>query len=73
MNALLSKLFGWQKYTVSPEEKLATTAAMTEAQQVKKEVEALQSESSTVGARQRHIREENNWTRSLEHVFRGAQ
>ncbi|QFG14831.1 hypothetical protein SEA_LYMARA_29 [Arthrobacter phage Lymara] len=72
MNAL-GRLFGWHKYTVSAEEKDASTAALMEAEQVKQTVQALHTESTTVGARQRRIREENNWTRSLEHVFRGAQ
>ncbi|QEQ94530.1 hypothetical protein SEA_LINUS_29 [Arthrobacter phage Linus] len=72
MNAL-GRLLGWHKYIVSAEEKDASRAALVEAEQVKQAVQALHTESTTVGDRQRRIREENNWTRSLEHVFRGAQ
>ncbi|QGZ17128.1 hypothetical protein HYQ19_gp029 [Arthrobacter phage DrYang] len=71
MNAL-KRLLGWHKYVVSPEEKQASSRALRDAEQVKQTVDALQTESTIVGARQRHIREENHWTRNLEHVFRGT-
>ncbi|AMM44488.1 hypothetical protein BARRETLEMON_26 [Arthrobacter phage BarretLemon] len=72
MNALLSKLFGWHKYIVTDEEKSESAEAVKQAEHVKKAVESLAVESAAVGARQRFIREENNWTRSLEHTFKGA-
>ena len=73
MNALLSKLFGWHKYVVSEEEKSQSAAALRHAAQIKQSVEQLREESAVVGARQRFIREENHWTRSLDHAFKGAQ
>ncbi|ALY09679.1 hypothetical protein MARTHA_26 [Arthrobacter phage Martha] len=72
MNALLSKLFGWHKYVVSDEEKNESAAALEQAGEVKRAVASLAVESAAVGERQRFIREENNWTRSLDHAFKGA-
>ncbi|ALF01235.1 hypothetical protein FDH47_gp24 [Arthrobacter phage Brent] len=72
MIAFLGRVFGWNKYVVTDEDKRASTSALAQAEELKAVVHELHKESTIVGARQRVIREENHWTRNLDHVFKGV-
>ncbi|ALY10294.1 hypothetical protein SEA_JKERNS_26 [Arthrobacter phage JKerns] len=67
------KLFGWWKFKVSEEEREHTQRAMLEAERVAQLAESLHTEAKVVGERQRLLRQDNHFGRSLDHIFKGAQ
>ncbi|WNM67270.1 hypothetical protein SEA_WYBORN_27 [Arthrobacter phage Wyborn] len=67
---MISKLLGWKKYKLTPEEKAKSDAALAAAQRIEQQALAVQGESARLGDSLRRIQRENHVGQSLTHAYR---